>query len=141
MLKVDYTLIIQIANFLLLLFVLNVILYKPIRQMLRQRREKVDSFQKTRDDFLTRSQQVERELDENIQDARRTGYKTKEELKSEGLEEEKGMLQQAGISSNEKVQKAQQEIEKSMAHVRQSLESELVMFSRELAEKVLGRSI
>jgi F-type H+-transporting ATPase subunit b len=47
----DYTLFIQIANFLLLLVLLNAILYRPIRRILKNRREELDGFQKKIQDF------------------------------------------------------------------------------------------
>ena len=54
MLNIDYSiwpvgvLWIQIANFLVLLFVLNLIAYRPIRRIMSQRREEMDALEKTR---------------------------------------------------------------------------------------------
>ena len=141
MLHPDYTLFIQIANFLFLLFVLNILLYKPIRNMLRQRKEQMSSFEDMRNDLLEKSDRYERELEENVQGARMTGVKSKGDLKNEGLDVEKGMLQEASSVAGERIEKAKMEIEHSMAAARQSLQTELAAFSRELAEKVLGRSI
>ena len=141
MLHPDYTLFIQIANFLFLVFVLNILLYKPIRNMLRQRKEQMNSFEDTRNDLLEKSDRYERELEENVLGARMTGVKSKGDLKNEGLDVEKGMLQEASSVAGERIEKAKMEIEHSMAAARQSLQTELAAFSRELAEKVLGRSI
>ena len=54
MLNIDGTLILQIANFLVLLVVMNVILYKPIRGILAKRDEEMASRQKTIDDYQGR---------------------------------------------------------------------------------------
>ncbi|MFZ7112805.1 MAG: ATP synthase F0 subunit B [Desulfatiglandales bacterium] len=141
MLQPDYTLFIQIANFLFLVFVLNILLYKPIRNMLRRRQEQMHSFEDTRNNFLLKSGRYERELEENVKSARVTGVKAKGDLKNEGLDVEKGMLQDAASATGERIEKAKMEIEQSMDIARQSLQNELSVFSRELAEKVLGRSI
>ncbi len=141
MLKINYTLFIQVANFLFLVFVLNVLLYRPIRHMLRQRKEQMGSFQETRDDFLEKSGQHEKELEVNVVEARKEGFSTKEVLKKDALEVEKGMLQEASASAGVTIDKAKEEIEHSLSDARRSLEGELAQFSRELAEKVLGRSI
>lgn len=141
MLKVDYTLFIQIANFLFLVLVLNILLYRPIRGMLRQRKEQMGSFQTSRDDYLDKSGQNEKELNENVVGARKEGFKTKEGFRLEALDAEKGMLQEAAASAGNEIEKAKENIKHDMANVRQSLEGELAQFSRELAEKVLGRSI
>lgn len=141
MLKVDYTVFIQIANFLFLVFVLNILLYRPIRDMLRRRREQVESFQSSRDDLMAKSGQNEKALDENVVGARKEGFRTKESFKLEALDAEKGMLREASASAADTIAKAKEEIEYNMANVRQSLKEELSRFSKEMAERVLGRSI
>jgi F-type H+-transporting ATPase subunit b len=141
MLKIDYTLFIQIANFLFLLFILNILLFRPIRKILGRRAEEINSSKGMMGDFQNRAARYEKELEENIAGARREGYKEKEDLKDEGLEQEKELLKDATSSSGEKIGKAKQQIKSSADHVRQSLENEVAVFSRELAEKILGRSI
>ena len=47
----DFTLFIQIANFLLLIFLLNIVLYRPIRKILRERRDEEDALQGMINDF------------------------------------------------------------------------------------------
>ena len=90
----NFTLVFQIANFLFLLFILNIILYRPIRKILGQRGDEVVSFQEMIEDFQTRSTEGAKTLEENMADARSQGFKEKEGLKGAGMEEEKVMLQQ-----------------------------------------------
>jgi F-type H+-transporting ATPase subunit b len=141
MLKIDYTLFIQIANFLVLLFILNMILYRPIRKILGQRNAEISSFETTIEDFQNRSHKDAKELEENMRGARNQGYKEKENLKNVGLEEEKKMVQEAISLGDERVGKAKEEIQRDAGDARQSLENEIELFSQELAEKILGRSI
>ena len=141
MLKVDYTLFIQIANFLFLLFLLNILLYRPIRKILGMRTEEMNSFQDAIGDFQNKSARYAIELEENMAEARKGGYKEKENLKGEGLAEEKGVLQEAISSTEGKIGKAKEEIGLKAVEARQSLENEVNLFSQELAEKILGRSI
>jgi F-type H+-transporting ATPase subunit b len=137
----NITFLFQIANFLILLFILNIILYKPIRKILGQRGNEVISFQEMIEDFQNRSEKESRALEENMASARSQGFKEKETLKSAGLEEEKVMVQQAISSAEEKIGKAKGEIDQDTAQARRSLEEEVRVFSQELAEKILGRSI
>ena len=141
MLKIDYTLFIQIANFLVLLMILNILLYRPIRKILGQRKEEIDSYEKMIGEFQEKSAGNAKELEENKIGARKEGYKAKEDLKVAGLEREKGMVQDAISSTMEKIEKAKQDVDDQMANVRQSLENEIGAFSTELAEKILGRSV
>jgi F-type H+-transporting ATPase subunit b len=137
----NFTLVFQIANFLFLLFILNIILYRPIRKILGQRGDEVVSFQGMIEDFQSRSEKGAKSLEENMATARSQGFKEKESLKRAGIEEEKVMLQQAISSAEEKIGKTKGEIDQDTAQARRSLEEEVRVFSQELAEKILGRSI
>ncbi|MGD8227129.1 MAG: ATP synthase F0 subunit B [Desulfobacteraceae bacterium] len=137
----NFTLVFQIANFLFLLFILNMILYRPIRKILGHRGDEVISFEEMIEDFQTRSTEGAKTLEENMADARSQGFKEKEGLKGAGMEEEKVMLQQAISSAEERIGKAKEEIDQDTAQARRSLEEEVRVFSAELAEKILGRSI
>jgi F-type H+-transporting ATPase subunit b len=141
MLNIDYTLIIQIANFLFLLFILNILLYKPIRQILSQRKEEIDSFVGMIGEFEDKSAQSSKALEENKAEATKDGLKEKEALKGEGSDQEKSLLKAATSESSEKLDQARDEIAASMVSARQTLEKELGRFSRELAQKILGRSV
>jgi F-type H+-transporting ATPase subunit b len=141
MLNIDGTLILQIANFLVLLLILNLILFKPIRKILSQREEEMNSRQKTIDDYQGRAEQSEKDIEEGKVQARKEGYAAKETLKTQGMEEEKGILQEAGAGVEQKLDAAKKEIETKIAAAREMLEGQIAGFSEELAQKILGRSI
>ncbi|MCF8142790.1 MAG: ATP synthase F0 subunit B [Deltaproteobacteria bacterium] len=141
MLNIDGTLIFQIANFLILLFILNLILFKPIRKILSQREEEMNSRRKTIDDYQGRAAQSEKDIEEGKIQARKEGYTIRETLKSQGLEEEKGILQEAGAAVEQKLDVAKKEVEGKVAAARGALEDQIASFSNELAQKILGRSI
>ena len=141
MLNIDGTVILQIANFLVLLVVMNIILYKPIRGILAKRDEEMASRQKMIDDYQGRVKDNEEAIESGMVSARKEGYQEKESLKVLGQEEEKGVLQEAGAAVERKLTAAKQEIETKVAAAREVLESEISGFSNELAEKILGRSV
>ena len=141
MLEINTTVFIQIANFLLLLLLLNIILYRPIRRILTKRNEETNSLQKMIEDFHDRSERNENSIEDGMVLARKEGLTEKEGFKGEGLEEEKGILQKASSSVEEKIGQAKEEMEAKMADVRKSLEGQIADFSKELAEKILGRGI
>jgi F-type H+-transporting ATPase subunit b len=137
----DITVIIQIANFLFLLFVLNLVFYRPIRRILGRRSEEVRGLQESIGDFREKSDQYSKDLEESYEGARSEGFKEKDKLKQAGAKVEKEILNAAISSAEAKIGKAKEEIDRSITGVRQSLEKELNMFSKELAEKILGRSL
>jgi F-type H+-transporting ATPase subunit b len=141
MLKIDLSLFIQIANFLLLLFFLNIFLYRPIRRILNRRRDETNSLQKIIEDYHDRSEKNKRGIEEGVVQARKEGFEKKESLKGQALEEEKAILREAASSVEGKKEKANRELGSKIADVRKILEGQVAGFSQELAEKILGRSI
>ena len=141
MLSVDYTLFIQIANFLVLMFFLNIILYRPIRGILAKRHEEEASLKRSIDDFQSRAGQNERGIEEGKIRTQKEGAVEKEGVKGQGLEKEKGILQEASSLAEQKLGNARRELEAKVADVRRSLEADVALFSTELAEKILGRDI
>ena len=141
MLAIDGSLFIQIANFLLLILILNIFLYRPIRRILIRRNEETDSLQKMIESFQGRSEQNEKGLEESMISARKEGFMEKEGFKGQGLEEEKGILQEVNSSVEEKLGKAKKEMEMKITDIRKTLDEQVGAFSKELAEKILGRRI
>lgn len=146
MLEIDFNiwpigvLWIQIANFLFLLLVLNILAYRPIRAILAKRAQEMEGMQKTAESLQEQYDEGEKALRDNVIQARREGFTVKEGIKQEGINQEKGMVQEASSQTFEKLNKAREEIDKNLIGVRQTLQGEVDQFSQELAEKILGRS-
>jgi F-type H+-transporting ATPase subunit b len=141
MLEINFTILLQVITFLLLLFFLNIILFRPIRKILAQRNEETGSLQGMIDEFQDRSEENEKGIEESMVQARKEGYVEKENFKGQGLEQEKGILQEANSKVEEKIGIARKEIEKKISDARKVLEGEMTGFSNELAEKILGRGV
>ena len=141
MIMPDYTLFLQLANFLFLLFILNIILYRPVRQILGKRKAEVDGLQNSVGDLEDKANRFAGELEESMASARKAGYQEKESLKDQGLEGEKALLKEAAAASGERMGQARAAMETKLLEARGALESELSLFSKELAEKILGRSV
>ena len=141
MLEINFTILLQIFTFLLLVFFLNIILFRPIRKVLARRNEETDSLQTMIDELQNRSEENEKGIEQSMVQARKEGYVEKENFKDQGLEEEKGIIQVASTTVEEKIASARKEMEKKIAEARAALEGEITGFSNELAEKILGRTI
>jgi len=141
MLKIDYSLLLQIANFLFLLIILNVILYRPIRGILRKRRAEMETLESGIESFEDRAEDLSEDLEENLVVAKREGLELKESIRHLGIKEEKGLVEEATNAAGDKISQAREEMERKLAEVRRTLEDELSIFSRELAQKLLGRPV
>jgi F-type H+-transporting ATPase subunit b len=137
----NHTLIIQIFSFLFLLFLLNLILYRPIRRIIKRRKEDMSSSENFIQSWRQKAEKCTQEFEENILETRKQGLAQKEDMKDEGIKEEREMLQETYASVEDKIGRARQEIQDSISMARQSLQTEIEAFSQELAEKILGRGV
>jgi F-type H+-transporting ATPase subunit b len=141
MLNIDGTLFVQIVNFLVLLFLMNIILYKPIRGIIARRDEEMNSRRNSVAEYRDKAEKDQKGIEQGLIAARKEGFLEKESFKSQGLEEEKGILREAGSSVEQKMDAAKKDLESKLVDVRKTLEGDIQMFSSELAEKILGRSV
>ena len=141
MLEVNGTLFIQIANFLILIFLINILLFKPIRNMLAKRNTEMTSLEKGVEEFRSRADQRQKEIEESILKARKDAFLEREKLKAEGSEKERGIIQEAMAQAEDKIGSARRDMEAAVQGVRKSLEADLMVFSKQLSEKILGRAV
>jgi F-type H+-transporting ATPase subunit b len=141
MLEINSSLILQVANFLLLILLMNLFLYRPIRDVIRRRKEEMSRLEGLISDLGVKSEQQQNRIEEGLVQARKEGYHEKEGLKGVGLKEERTLTQEAGAKAEAKISQAKTEIDEKVAEVRKVLEDQISVFSKELAQKVLGRAI
>jgi F-type H+-transporting ATPase subunit b len=141
MLEINSSLILQVANFLLLILLMNLFLYRPIRDVIRRRKEEMSRLEGLISDLGVKSEQQQNRIEEGLVQARKEGYQEKEGLKGVGLKEERTLTQEAGAKAEAKISQAKTEIDEKVAEVRKVLEDQISVFSKELAQKVLGRAI
>jgi len=141
MLEINSSLLLQVANFLLLILLMNIFLYRPIRDILRRRNQEMSRLEGLISDFGAKSDQQQNRIEEGLVQARKEGFNEKEGFKGMGLQEERTLTQEAGAEAEAKIGQAKKEIEGKIAEVRKALEEQVSIFSKELAQKVLGRTI
>jgi F-type H+-transporting ATPase subunit b len=92
-------------------------------------------------DLEAKALEYSNSLEENLASARKLGFSEREGLRGEGLEMEKKLYQEATASAGSKMEEARKRTEMSAGEIRRSLEKEIGLFSKELAEKILGRRV
>ena len=137
----DATVFVQIANFLLLLLILNFMLFRPIRNIISKRDQEISGLEKSLEDLEELYGLKEKNIEEKMVLARKEGFTAKEKLKSEATEEENSIFKKASSAIEDKKEQIHKEMESKMADIRKALEAELAGFTNEIAEKILGRSI
>ncbi|MFH1980868.1 MAG: ATP synthase F0 subunit B [Pseudomonadota bacterium] len=141
MVDVDPSLFIQIINFLFLIWVLNIILYRPIRRILIQRKEKINGLEKGIEAAEANAGAKQEAFAEGIKAARIKGQKQKEIMINEASAEEKEIVDRINESAKNELAAAKSKVAEDISKVREALRSELDTFANAVCEKILGRAV
>lgn len=141
MIKLDWTLLLQFANFMILLVVLNVLLFKPLRNVLAARKATIDGdLAKARSlDEQIQAQVAEYEV--KLQGARQRGSQERLSLRQAAQAEEAHLLGTANEKATQRLQVLKEQVAGEAEVARQGLRGETEALARQIAGKVLGRSV
>ncbi|RLB92130.1 MAG: ATPase [Deltaproteobacteria bacterium] len=141
MVNVDFSLFVQIANFVLLIFILNVVLYRPIRSILMERKRKILELEDSIKQLGHDRAQKEQTFQTKIAEARIKGVQKKEGLKKAGQEEEKKLINEINRRAQADLEAVRSQVAEETKIARRELESRTKIFSAAIAEKILGRAV
>jgi F-type H+-transporting ATPase subunit b len=135
--SLDYSLGIQIVNFLLLIFILNVLLYKPILGMIDKRKKQLEESESEIKHLQESVEQKMAAYEEKLRQAKAAAVEQKNEIIGQGAEEAKIVIDAVrGIMEHFHVQ-----LDGEIAAARRILTDQSQKLSVEIAEKILGRSL
>jgi F-type H+-transporting ATPase subunit b len=137
----DASVIIQIANLLFLIVALNFILYRPIRKILSDRKEKIKGLGSSTENAVKSLQKKERTLAKAIKDARARGLKEKENLVTQAEGEERKLIEAINARAQSELEETRRKIAGEAEAVRQSLQRQVETFASEITKKILGRAV
>ena len=137
----DKSLFIQIINFLLIIWILNILLYRPIRKILIQRKERFDTLENNINTLNQEAQDKDDAYVSGIQDARAKGLSEKEFLLQAAADEEKGIIEEINQKAQAELAAVREKIAKDTESVRGSLQQEIETFANAISERILGRTI
>ena len=133
--------IIQIANFLVLIWVLNIILYRPIRKIIQQRKEKVQSFETTIETYHSDIQEKDEAFITGLKAARAKGLNQKDALLQEGNDEEKKLIENVNANAQAELSEVREKIARDVEATRVSLQEKIDEFADDITQKILGRTV
>jgi F-type H+-transporting ATPase subunit b len=137
----DGSVFIQIANFIFLVIVLNLLLFKPIRSILKKRQEKVDGLEERIETAKNDAEAQDDAYLQGIKAARVKGLKEKEVLVAAAEAEEKALVQKINEQAQADLADVKAKIVKDTDAVRQTLQAEVDDFGAAIGERILGRAV
>ena len=141
MVTTDITLFIQIVNMVVLMFLLNGVLYKPIKNILRERSEKIKGMQENILKFEKNAKQRQEEVDAKMSlasgKAKAALDSARASAQAEGDEKIAKIRAEVDAAKEARLTELRAQIDSA----RTSLQGDLNGFAAEMAGKILGRSL
>ncbi|CAG35558.1 ATP synthase F0 subunit B [Desulfotalea psychrophila] len=141
MITMDITLVIQIVNMVVLMFLLNKVLYKPVKKILAERFEKLRGMRGEISKFEKNASLRQSDMNAKMTEA---SGKAKVALDSARADAQAaGDTKLAAIKAEADSVKEKQlaEVKSQIESARAGLQTELSLFARDMAGKILGRSL
>ncbi len=136
----DISLVYQMINFLVLLFVLNLVLYKPIRNVLLERKAKIEGMQNGAERAQSDLVAGEDAYNNGLKQARSKGLKSKEAFIEEASKEEKEIIDRINKKAQANFADIKKQVAQEAEQARKALEAEVDVYAKAIGEKILGRA-
>lgn len=138
-LGIDYRLLIlQVANFLVLLFVLKKWVYKPFLKFLDERAEKIQESLKASEKMRQELKDFEAKKRDELQSLKERSQSILETVKAEAHAEKSVILDQASAEAKSLVEAARQQIGREREETIKGIRKEVADLSLEMAKKILA---
>lgn len=140
MIELNYTFFVQLVNFLIILTVLNLILFRPIRGIIKKRAEVMQEKMAAIETFTAQAESKLANYKTALSGARVEAQQLRVSLKAEGTAGEASVLAKAGAEAASTVAAARKEIANQKQAALKTLQGKVAGYAGSVAEKVLSRA-
>ena len=139
LISINETLIVQVIGFLIFLFIINRIMFRPLQNVMSDRDIHIEGIKQ---DIVQAQEEVESfasQIQEQDTAARQEAFGIKDQIEAAGSQQAKEIFESVKREITANSQKIQKEIAARIAEERQSLEKESQDLALNIIEKILDR--
>lgn len=136
----DKTFFIQAVNFLVTVGVLNVLLIKPIREIIKKRKELMTEQMEKIEGFNSNAEKKVADYESQLTAARKEANDIRSSMKDEGTVEEQKLMSAAGEEASSTIQAARAEIKSQVKGAMDQLTKDVDKFAEAATGKILGQA-
>ena len=135
----DATLLLHLVLVVVMVFVLNRTLLKPINDILSEREKQITGRLKEAEAMAAESQEKLKQYNETLREARTAGYRLLEKERAASLKEKEQQLRQERDELSQKVSSQIDQIRKQEQAVKGELESQAATIGNLISSQILRR--
>ncbi|MBG3876653.1 ATP synthase F0 subunit B [Desulfovibrio oxamicus] len=138
MIDLNITFFFQLVNFLVTLVVLNAILIRPVRGIIRQRRDKMSGLLGESEQFAGQADTKLKNYEATLVKARAEATAERDKARAEGVAREQVILADAGRQAQDYLEKSRQEVAAQVKTAMDALKGQVDALAAKATAKVLG---
>jgi len=129
--------IVLLVNFLVLTYVLNILLFRPILKIFKERDDLVSGSLDAAKEMNEKKDEAVARMNRELADARSQAKEAFDQLRNEGVLRQKDVLAAAEHEAAGLLQKARQELQAEAGRARQAMQADIDRFSDEIVRKLV----
>jgi F-type H+-transporting ATPase subunit b len=141
LISINETLIVQVISFLIFLFVINRIMFRPLRNVIADRELYIESVNQDIQGAREKVESIAAQLRKQEAEVKKEAFELKAKLEETGSRQAKEIFTSAREEIANTGKKVQKDIELRIAEARQSLQQETERLAVNMIEKILDRGL
>jgi F-type H+-transporting ATPase subunit b len=141
LISINETLIVQMVSFLIFLFIINRLMFRPLKDVMEQREMHIDTVKHEIDEAEHELDRMNRRIKEQETVVKNEAFKIRKEMEESGSREAGRIFQIARDEIMEKKKQAEKEIDSQIQSSRKQIKTEAEVLSISIIEKILDRRL
>jgi F-type H+-transporting ATPase subunit b len=137
----DGTIFVQFGIFIVLLFILTKLVFRPYLALLKERSANIDGAKEEAQRMSTAADADLASYEDQVLKARKDAANVRTALRGEGEQQATAVMAEAREQAEQRVTAAREKIQKSAAAAQLSLRAKVDRVAQEIAAKLLGREV
>ena len=141
MISINATLVIQVIHFLILLYILNRFMFRPILRLMDERDVHIEKTEKGADEALDKTEELKERFVSEVHLARNDATQERTELRETGIAETKELLERYKEKAAGMMAETDKEADKEVEMARPLMHDQVIVLAEGIIEKMLGRRL
>lgn len=141
MISINATLVVQIVNFLVLIWILNILLFKPIFKIIEEREHSIEKSKSEIKHLRTQAEHKTLTIEAEMSRARKSAAERKETVRGQAVAQAEDIMGRARTQAQEHISAIETEAENQVNEIRQSLDEYKGAIVEMVLLKVMGRKV
>ncbi len=141
MISINATLVLQVIHFLLLVFILNRLMFRPIMRQIRERRGHFEKLKAQMDEMEQETLRLRQELSAREKAVRREASRQRSKLRSDGISQVEKILSETREKVGHLRSEVDQEAERQMSKAKPLVKEQAGALVDAIMERMIGRRI